>query len=198
VGLDCWDETAIAERLQRMSSEEPKVITHYISSVRDRWVLHQDDRTAGVRLRFLKSQIEQLKLGREIQQIRDDIDLLLLEREKRIKTLQLEVREVDLKKHMGSQLDDLAVLRERKKIELDIAELDEQIYRRRNPSTPEPQLTPEEQKAKDKAACEAKIATLKQEKQNALKITDEAERMLRINAIDDAIQREMERWAKLL
>ncbi len=61
-----------------------------------------------------------------------------------------------------------------------------------------PQLTPEQQRANDRAACEAKIQALKDEKQKALTLDDQAERVLRVNALDDAIAREYERWAKLL
>jgi hypothetical protein len=59
-------------------------------------------------------------------------------------------------------------------------------------------MTAEEQRAKDRSACEAKIQSLKQEKQKALKIDDEDERLLRVNAVDAALEREYERWAKLL
>jgi hypothetical protein len=193
-----WDELAITRQLRQLREQRPALIPHFIDSVKERWVLRQDDRTASIRLQFLKIQIEQLKLAKEFQQVRDDLDLLILEKAKRIKTLELDLEELDSKKRTRGPLDELAAMKERKKMELEIAQLDKQITDLKTPLKSEPQLTPEQQRAKDKAACEARIATLKQEKQVALKIEDEAERVLRVNALDDAIQREYERWSRLL
>jgi hypothetical protein len=67
------------------------------------------------------------------------------------------------------------------------------------PSPPVPsELTPEQKRAQDKKNCEARIAELKAQKQQALKIDEEDERLRRVNAIDNAIEREYERWSKLL
>jgi hypothetical protein len=62
----------------------------------------------------------------------------------------------------------------------------------------EPELTPEQKRQKERKACEARIADLKAQKQEALKIEDEDERLLRVNAIDAALEREYERWARLI
>ena len=193
-----WDEASITRQLGQLRDQKPAVVAHFIDSVKERWILRQDDRTAAIRLTFLKTQVEQLKLAKEFQQVRDDIDLLLLEKAKRIKTLELEMEEIDSKKRSRSQLDELSAMKERKKIELEIAQLDQQILSVKTSAKNSPDLSPEEKRAQDKKACEDRIAALKTEKQNALKIDDEAERVLRVNAIDDAIQREYERWAKLI
>src|SRR5690242_8348837 len=55
-----WDEPAITRQLQQLRDQRPAVIPHFVQSVKERWILRQDDRTAEVRLRFLKTQIEQL------------------------------------------------------------------------------------------------------------------------------------------
>lgn len=193
-----WDEVAITRQLQQLRDQRPALIPHFVESVKERWVLRQDDRTAEMRLRFLKTQIEQLKLVQQFQQTVNDIELLLLEKTKRIKALQLETEELEIRRRGLTQKERLESLRDQKKMELEIAQIQREIENLKSPSKPEAQLTPEQQRAKDKAACEAKIASLKQEKQSALKISDEAERVLRVNAIDDALQREMERWARLL
>lgn len=194
-----WNEPAITRQLQQLRDQKPSLIPHYIDSVKERWIVRQDDRTAQVRLQFLKSQIEQLKLAKEFQQTVDDLQLLSLEKTKRIKAIELETEEIDIKKRGLTQKEKLEALREQKKLELEIAMLDKQINEIKTPSKPvEPELTAEEKRARDKQACEEHIANYKAEKQKALKIDDADERVLRVNAIDDAIQREMERWAKLL
>ena len=146
----------------------------------------------------MHSQIDQLKLAKEFQQVKDDLEILSYEREKRIKTLQLETEELDGKRESSSELTRLNTLRERKKMELEIAQLDQQIAGLKNPPLAEAKPTPEQQRANDRVACETRIQNLKAEKQKALKLDDETERILKVNAIDDALQREMERWAKLL
>jgi len=193
-----WDELAITRQLQQLREQRPSLIPHYIDSVKERWIVRQDDRTAQKRLQFLKTQIEQLKLAKEFQQTVDDLQLLSLEKTKRIKTIELETEEIDVKKRVLNQKEKLEALREQRKLELEIAQLDEQIQGIKTSSKPEAKLTPEEQRAKDRQACEARMADLKAQKQGALKLQDEDERMLRVNAIDAALEREYERWAKLL
>jgi hypothetical protein len=193
-----WDEASITRELTRLGAQTPGLIPHYVESVKQRWILRQDDRTAEVRLQFLKRQIEHLKLAKEFQQTVDDIDLLRLEKTKRIKTLELETEEIDTKRRTRSQIDELAVLRDRKKLELEIAQLDDQIGKFKSGSAAEPKLSPEEEKAKRHAASEARLSKLKQEKQKALTVQEEQERVLKVNAIDDEIQREMVEWSKTL
>lgn len=98
----------------------------------------------------------------------------------------------------AGRLRQLRVERDELQLKQEIANLGDQIEKIKAPNKSEPKLTAEEQRAKDRAVCEAKIANLKQEKQHALKISDEVERVLKVNAIDDATQRELERWAKLI
>ncbi len=196
--LQAWNESAITAQLIQLRDRTPSMIPHYVASIKERFIVKQDDRTAQARLKFMHSQIDQLKLAKEFQQVKDDLEILSYEREKRIKTLQLETEELDGKRESSSELTKLNTLRERKKMELEIAQLDQQIAGLKNPPLPEAKPNPEQQRANDRAACEARIQNLKAEKQNALKLDDETERILKVNAIDDALQREMERWAKLL
>lgn len=193
-----WDEKSIVQQLQQLRDQKPTLIPYFVDSVKERFILRQDDRTAQVRLQFLKTQIEQLKLAKEYQQTVDDLQLLGLEKTKRIKTIELETEEIDIKKRVLTQKEKLEALREQKKLELEIAQLDQQIEGIKAPHKPDAKLSPEEQKVKDRSACEAKIQSLKQEKQKALKIDDEDERVLKVNAVDAALEREYERWAKLL
>ena len=80
------------------ATRNPPVIPHFVESVKERWIVRQDDRTAEVRLQFMKRQLEQLKLAKDCQQTIDDLQLLSLEKVKRIKSLELETHELDLKK----------------------------------------------------------------------------------------------------
>lgn len=193
-----WDEASISRELTRLGAQKPSLIPHYIESVKERWILRQDDRTAELRLQFLKRQIEHLKLAKEFQQTVDDIDLLRLEKTKRTKTLELETEDLDTKRKTRSQIDELAAIRERKKLELEIAQLDDQIGKIKSGPATEAKLSPEEERAKRHAASEARLSKLKQEKQKALAVQEEQERVLKVNAIDDEIQREMVEWSKTL
>jgi hypothetical protein len=196
--LTDWNEVSITRQLQQLRGQKPSLVVHFVDSMKERFIVRQDDRTAQVRLQFLRNQIEQLKLNKDFQQLLDDLELLSLEREKRVKTLELENQELDVKKRSLNQKEKLESLREQRKMELEIAQLEQQIQAVKISQVAEPKLSAEERRDKEKEACEARIQSLKQEKQKALKIEDEAERVQRVNAIDDAIQREMERWAKLL
>ena len=66
------------------------------------------------------------------------------------------------------------------------------------PAGQEPKLSPEQERTNRHAHGEARLTKLKEEKQKALKIDDEQERLLKVNAIDDEIQREMIEWSKTL
>ena len=98
----------------------------------------------------------------------------------------------------ASTKDNLATLKERKKVELEIAQLDQQIEAIKSPPKPEPKLSPMEERAKRHAESEARLDKLKEAKRTALKIEDEHERIVKVNAIDDEIQREMIEWSKTL
>jgi hypothetical protein len=197
--LRVWDETAISRHLDDLRGQSPAVVSHYVESLKTRWVLNQNDKTAAARARFLKTKVEELKLFKEGQQIMVDLEALALEREKRLKTLQLENAQLDDIMRTRSEREQLAALKERKQLELEIAKLDKEIRELNSPTkAAEPELSGEEKRAKERQACEQRLANYKAEKQKALQIDDADERVLRVNAIDDAIQREMERWAKLL
>ena len=197
--LQAFDEHAITKQLESMRGQSPAVISHYIDSVKHRIVLNQNDKTAIAQVKFLQTKVQELKLFKEGREIVIDLEAMVLEREKRLKTLQLENAQLDQKMQNVSQRDHLAALKERRQMELEIAQIEKQIAElNKSPAATEEKPSPEKQRASDKAACEGRIQTLKQEKQKALKLDDEQERILKVNAIDDALQREMERWAKLL
>jgi hypothetical protein len=197
--LEVWDERSIAQHLSQLRGQSPTVVAHYIESIKTRFLLNQNDKTAVVRSKFLKTQIEELKLFREGEQVVTDLKALGLEREKRLKTLQLENAQLDDTMRTRSERERLIALKERKQIELEIAQIGKQMADLNTPPPkPEPELTAEQRRSLEKQNCEGRIAELKAQKQVALKIDDEDERMRKVNAIDSALEREYERWAKLI
>jgi hypothetical protein len=193
-----WNEAAITRQLHQLRDQKPSMIPHYVESVKERFIVRQDDRTAQVRLRFMQHQIEQLKLAKEYQQLKVDLEILAYEREKRVKVLQLETAQIDSDRENLGELGQLRALKERKKIELELAQLDQQIEGIKNTSKTELRLSPEQERTKRHAQSESRLNKLKEEKQKAIKIDDEQERILKVNAIDDEIQREMVEWSKTL
>ena len=192
-----WNDADITRLLQRYQ-DQPAVLSHAVSSIKARLIMGQDLKTAQQRLKLLASVIEVFKANKELQAILQDLRLAETEFEIRQIETQTRLEDAQARQKSESRLRQLRTQRDELQLQREIVDLGDQIEKIKIPAKGEPKLSPEEQRAKDKQACEARIATLKQEKQNALKLTDEAERVLKVNAIDDAIQREMERWAKLL
>jgi hypothetical protein len=193
-----WNEASISRDLAELRDQAPAVVTHYIESVKSRWVLNQNDKTAVARARFLKTKVEELKLFKEGKQIVLDLEALALEREKRLKTLQLENTQLDEQMRSRSQREQLVALKERKQLELEIAQLDQQIECIKKPPKVEPRRSPEQERAKRHAESDRRLGKLKEEKQKAALIEDEHERNLKVHAIDDEIEREMIEWSKTL
>lgn len=196
-----WNELDITRQLEQLRQQPPAIVNHYVESIKQRFILRQDDKTALTRLKFLQTQVEQLKLAKEFQQLRDDLEVLVLEKEKRIKTLQLENEELDGKRRVRSQLEEMQSLREQKKIELEIAQLDQQIAGIKYPPKPDQRSSPEQERAQKKAACEAKIATLRKEQKEAVEaippeLEDQRRKVSSMYA--DAIDREMDNLRKIL
>jgi hypothetical protein len=164
-------------------------------------ILGQNLKTAQQRLKLLASVVEVFKLNKEMQGLLHDLHLE--EKEFEIKQIETQTRKEDAqaKLQYEVQLRELRRQRDELVLKKEISQLQQEIKNVETVPPPMPtevKLTPEQQRANDKAACEARIQSLKAEKQNALKLDDEQERILKVNAIDDALQREMERWAKLL
>jgi hypothetical protein len=197
-----WDELAITRQLRQLRDERPGVIGHFLESVKERFVLRQDDRTAQVRLDFLKSQVEQLKLAKDFQQAYADLNLVGMETAKRAKSLEVDTHELELKRRSLSRKDDLETQREQKKLELELAEMEAKIQQLKQSTVPQSALTAAQRRAQEygqrQQEFEERIQELRHMKAQCAEIEDEAERAMRENAISDAIQREHERWGKSL
>ena len=192
-----WNDGDVTRLLQRYQ-DQPAVLSHAVSSIKARLIMGQDLKTAQQRLKLLGGVIEVFKANKELQAILQDIHLAETEFEIRQIETQTRLEDAQARQKSESRLRQLRTQRDELQLQHEIAGLGDQIEKIKTPAKAEPKLSPEQQRANDKTACEARIQALKEEKQKALKIEDAAERVMRVNALDDAIQREYERWSKLV
>jgi hypothetical protein len=192
-----WDERAITNQVH-LYSKEPAILSHYVLAIKERFIIGQNDRTIQKRTLFLKSVFEQANIIKNLKAV--GYEMAKMDAQHEVEMLELELRRLDLTAQ-HSQHGTISSLKqedEELEVRLRIAQKQRQIAEIKSPPQSEVKLSPEQQRTKDKQACETRIAELKQAKQDALKLQDEAERILRVNALDDAIQREYERWSKLV
>jgi hypothetical protein len=192
-----WNDGDVTRLLQRYQ-DQPAVLSHAVSSIKARLIMGQDLKTAQQRLKLLTSVIEVFKANKELQTILEDIHLAETEFEIRQIETQTRLEDVQARQKSEGRLRQLRAQRDELQLQHEIAGLGDQIEKIKAPAKAEPKLSPEQQRANDKAACEGRIIALKEEKQKALNIDEAAERVMRVNALDDAIQREYERWSKLV
>jgi hypothetical protein len=192
-----WDDNEVTRLLQRYQ-DQPAVLSHAIASIKSRMVMNQDLKTAQKRLKLIASVIELFKLNQALQGILYDIHLA--EKDFEIRQVETQIRLEDAHDRLKSEgrLRQLRTQRDEMQLQKEITQLRNDTDALERPARPEREMSPEQKRAREKQACEDRIANLKEEKQKALKAEDQDERVLKVNAIDDAIQRETERWAKLL
>jgi hypothetical protein len=192
-----WDDAEITKLLQR-HHDQPTVLAHAVSSIKSRMILNQDVKTAQQRLKLVASVIEVFKLNREMQGVLHDLHLA--EKEFAIRQIETDIRLEDVQAHQKSEqrLRQLRQQHDEMQLQRELVQLKQDADAISNPPKVAPQLSPQEQRANDKKSCEAKIADLKTQKAEALKIDEEEERIRKVNAIDNALEREYERWSKLL
>lgn len=167
-----WDEALITDQIRQLHKTLPDVIPHLINSLVQRFILQQDTKTSRKRLKFLRRQINKLDLTNEML---SDLDLRY--------TL-ISMREISA---AAKGFDDL-IRQKGPSITLGV---DEQVSRRQQ------KLSPEQETAKLRAEFEERLHRLQKEKQQALEIQNEAERVVRLDALDHAIQRLVE-WRRIL
>src|SRR5688572_24963768 len=54
-----WDEPLIARQLEALRDQPPPLIGHYVTELKQRLILNQNDKTAVIRIRFLQHLLEQ-------------------------------------------------------------------------------------------------------------------------------------------
>jgi vacuolar-type H+-ATPase subunit I/STV1 len=196
--LQIWDEDSVARHLAELRGQSPAVVAHYLDSVKTRWVLNQNDKTAAMRARFLKTKVEELNLFKQGQQIMVDLEALALEREKRLKTLQLENAQLDETIRTRSEREKLVALKEQRQLELDIARIEAEISALKNPP-PEARPSPEQQRRLKRVEIEDKLAELDRlEAAACTKARDEEERLRLQNMYADRREELREQLARYL
>ena len=188
-----FDETRIVADLQRIRTN-PSLLAQYFVVLRSRFTSQRE-------ISLINQWTNQCKAGEQLilaqtGMMRAANEYRGLERENLQNSAETEAT---IAKHLADREEHVSRAEKAKADRrLYNMEVEARLDAAKNPPQPESQPSPKQQRAKEKGACEARIKTLKREKANAHEIEDEQERILRVNAIDDALQREMERWAKLL
>jgi hypothetical protein len=158
-----WNERLIARQLLRLQ-DRPPALSHYLSSVLDRFVLRQDSHTARIRTEFLNTELQQLKVVKEFQA---SIDSKSLESDIARRTLELQREDLEHRRQRQIELDDLTHELEKQKLIRQIDEL-------RNPQTapppppPQPGPTPEQERQRNRDEIYERMSRRKQEKEQAL------------------------------
>ena len=96
-----WDDVEITRVLQR-HHDNPRVLSHAVSSIKTRMILGQDFKTAQQRLKLLGSVIEVFKLNKEMQTILHDLHLS--EKEFEIKQIETQTRKEDAQSKLQSEV----------------------------------------------------------------------------------------------
>lgn len=193
-----WDDNEVTRLLQRYQ-DQPAVLAHAVSSIKTRLVMNQDIKTAQKRLKLIASVIELFKLNQALQGILYDIHLA--EKDFEIRQVEADTRLEDAvgRRRSEPRLRDLRAQRDEMQLQKEIIQLRRETETMDRSAKPEALLSPEQQRAKRHAASESRLEALKKQKQEALKIADAEERVLKVNAIDDEIQKELQgEWRNTL
>lgn len=163
-----WNEHEITHQLGHARRQSPSMLAYYFTRLKDRFLLNQDHRTAAVRSRFLQQKIEELKLTRDLHGIMNDLAVLAVERDVRVRRLQVERVELESKIQNHARLGGLQLERDRLQLQYDIAVLKRKIREEDNQPTTEQKLTPTQQRALKKAEIEEQLQHLKAEELQAV------------------------------
>jgi hypothetical protein len=161
-----WDETEISSRIAA-AGQRPEILPHYIESLKQRFILDTDNRTAQRRTIFLRTQIEQLDLGKQYRVLVDDLKAMELEQNNRILRLELERQDLQAKTRQAVALEKLHFENERLTLELEIGQKKMQKRAIQNPP-PEATLTPDQQRRLKRIEIEERIERL--DRDEALKV----------------------------
>lgn len=93
-----WDETLIATQFRNLA-HRPAMLGVFVNAVRDRFILHQDEKVASKRIRYLRTKLEELKVSKELQSEIDDLafretnlDIRRMEQELKVGDLAFQVK----------------------------------------------------------------------------------------------------------
>jgi hypothetical protein len=163
-----WDTHAIGLQVHKIKGDSTLVKT-FVDSIVDRYVLGQDNKTAKVRIEFLKTKLEELTLSKELQASLDELqfrhvsnEITTLELENKKSSLQMEAEE-------AKEIAELKRQRDALKIKLEIAEMKKKMVELETPPEAKPKVRSPEEARKEKQEqldrhikeCEKHIQELK-------------------------------------
>jgi hypothetical protein len=192
--LELFDESRILDDLQRIAAN-PSLVRQYLDTLRSTF-------TSRRQIDLIDQWAKQFKAGENLIQAKTGMmraanEYRGLERENLAKDAETEAT---IARHLADKEEHITRAAKTKlDRQFEESTLQSRISAITNPpkELPKPELTPEQKRAQDKKNCEARIAQLKVEKQQALKSDDEEDRLRRVNVIDNALEREYERLGRL-
>lgn len=195
---ETWDDNEILGDLVAVSGK-PELLTHYVLNLKRRFLVSTEDRTARVRTGLLRTHIEQLELGKQYQNLINDLKALEREQENRLLRLELENRELLCKRDQAETLEKLRARKDRLSIELESAELRAKKRGIKNPPSPGPSFSPEQQRRLKRIDIEEKLRELDRLEQAGVKAArDEDERRRLKNIYADKREELFEQLSKYL
>ena len=187
-----WDEHLIATQFRNLQ-HRPAMLAVFMNSVKDRFILNQDERTAAVRIAYLKTKLEELKVSKELQREIDDLEFR--ETDLDIRRMEQELKKGDIEHRLKTQ----AALREAEhkrdllRVKLETGQLGKQI----RDLKPQPAAQPPTRAARIQDLRE-RIQRAKEERAYARETaSDPDEVKRRENLCDDKIARLEEELSSL-
>ena len=174
------NEGQIVRQLAVIQSQ-PKVLAHYVEQLKHRFILKTEDQTAQLRTHFLRTQIEQLELGKQYKGLVHDLQAMERDQENRLLRLELEKRDLEIKREQVDALQGLHLDKQRLSLELEIEELKaKKKALNRRPRAEEPKLSAEQQRRVRRLEVEDKIRELDRLEEVAIKAARSDEDRMRI------------------
>lgn len=195
---DRWDDQQIALGLERLR-HRPALLAHYVNSVKDRFIDHQNIKTVRRRTDFLEAKIRALQAGKEYLTLISELKRLRLEEETkdihaemaRAEALSQQQRQPILH-HLRHQLETL-------QLEQQITVLQQQINEIQSKKTAPPKLSASEERARKRAECQEELNRLQEDKRRAIERAPTEEERIRVaNMYDNAIERAYDELSRYL
>lgn len=131
-----WDEQLIEMQFRNLA-HRPSMLAAFVNGVKDRFVHNQDDKTAIVRIKYLRSKVEELKLLKELQHEYDDLSFR--EADLDIRRLEQKLKQADLADRVQTraELREAEHKRDLLRVNLETEQIKKQIRDLKPPSVKE-------------------------------------------------------------
>ena len=160
-----WDERIIALRIRDLA-HRPGLVGVFIDGICDRFIARQDEKTAAARIKFLRLQLEELQVRKELQKGFDELKFRLAELE--IRGLELKLKRNDLTRRLETEaeLRDAEHQRDLLRVKLESAQFKKQM-RDLKPTPPAPPTRSRRQEILDRVQrLKEKLAYVRETHQN--------------------------------